>query len=204
MDPLSPEERTDARFAQAANALLDISRGDPTQETPPNGEPQPRELLQTQNLVIWLCRLEPNASTALRLAGYAQHVGRYRTPRSSYPAGRVGYLKWRTDQAKRHAETAASILTQAGYDEAVIQRVRRIVTKSQRTQDAEVQTMEDALCLAFLEHEYPTFSALHSDEKVIHILQKTWGKMSDRAHTLATQLPFAGRPQRLLTKALTG
>ena len=31
----------------------------------------------------------------------------------------------------------------------------------------DVQAMEDALCLSFLEHEFSTFSAKHDDDKVL-------------------------------------
>jgi hypothetical protein len=62
--------------------------------------------------------------------------------------------------------------------------------------------MEDALCLSFLEHEYAEFSAKHEDEKVIDIVKKTWGKMSERAHELALSLPLSGRPLDLVKQAL--
>jgi hypothetical protein len=67
-----------------------------------------------------------------------------------------------------------------------------------------VQKLEDAACLVFLVYEYAAFIAKHDDEKVIDILQKTWGKMSERAREVALTLPLEGRPRALLERALGG
>ncbi len=193
---------SDPRFSLAVAAFRARSAEDPAREVV-GSHALPRELVQADRLSEWVKRLAPDASPALRLAAFAQHVGRFGVPRSSYPAGRVGYLRWRTDLAKRHAQSAAEVLTQVGYDAELIARVRTIVLKQGRTQDAEVQLMEDALCLSFLEHEYALFSEGHEDDKVITILRKSWGKMSELARQRALTLVFSGRPQALLERALS-
>jgi hypothetical protein len=202
VDSQSPIDQ-DPRFARAVQAFREISAADPARETV-GSEQRPRELVRAEQLVAWLQRLASDAPLALRLAAHAQHVGRYLTPRSSYPEGRTGYLRWRSDLSKQHAERAQTVLQAAGYDEPVIERVRSIVLKAHRTSDADVQTMEDALCLSFLEHEFAEFSRSHTDEKLVSIVQKTWRKMSDRAHTLAGTLPFSGRAGSLVERALSG
>lgn len=193
---------SDPRFGRAVEALKELSAADPAQEEV-NGEPKPRELVQSERLAEWITRLAPDASTPLRLAAYAQHVGRYQVPRSSYPEGRIGYLRWRSDLAKLHAKTAAEILANVGYDASTIERVRTIVLKANRSLDAEVQLMEDALCLSFLEHEFEAFSHAHTDEMLISILRKTWRKMSEAGHAAAAKLSFSARSQRLLEQALS-
>ena len=52
----------------------------------------------------------------------------------------------------------------------------------------DTQSMEDALCLSFLEFELDEFAAKHADDKVVDIIQKTWGKMSERGHSKALEL----------------
>ncbi|HLV64484.1 MAG TPA: DUF4202 domain-containing protein [Polyangiaceae bacterium] len=190
-----------SRFEQAVAALSAVSAADPNQEMV-NGVSRPRELVQTERLVAWIARLSPEASEALRLAAFSQHVGRYRVPRSTYPEGRVGYLRWRTDLAKRHAATARAVLTQVGYDEATIAAVERINLKRNLRLDADVQTMEDALCLSFLEHELAPFASEHEPEKTIAILQKTWRKMSPRARELALTLELPALARDLVARAL--
>ena len=39
-------------------------------------------------------RLQPTASSSLLLAARCQHLDRFSTPRSTYPEGKAGYLKW--------------------------------------------------------------------------------------------------------------
>jgi hypothetical protein len=160
--------------------------------------------LHAERLAAWVGRLEPNASLPLRLAAHCQHVGRFRLPRSSYPEGRSGYLRWRAELARRHAETAEAILQELAFDSETIAQVKRIVSKQNATRDADVQTMEDALCLAFLEHELREFAERHDDDKLVRILRKTWKKMSERARELALTLPLDARAQALIATALNG
>ncbi|MFZ5896673.1 MAG: DUF4202 domain-containing protein [Myxococcota bacterium] len=193
----------EAAFARAIEAFHAISAQDPVSLND-GGEQRPRELVQAERLARWVERLAPDASEALRLAAHCQHVGRYRLPRSSHPDGRSGYLRWRAELSRQHAATAESILRGVGYDIETIERVRRINLKQNLAHDAEVQTMEDALCLEFLEYEYAEFAERHDDDKLVQILRKTWRKMSERAHQLALALPFDERSQGLLARALKG
>jgi len=189
---------TDPRFERALSAFRSVSAGDPEQL--PDG--RSREWVQAERLAAWIDQLEPHASEALRLAAYCQHLGRYLVPRSTYPEGRIGYLKWRSDLAKRHAQRSTEILTEAGYDPATIEAVQRINLKQQMRLYPDVQTMEDALCLTFLEHEFAEFADKHDDQKLVEIVAKTWRKMSPRAREAALGLPLEGRPAELVKRAL--
>jgi hypothetical protein len=82
--------------------------------------------------------------------------------------------------------------------------VRAINLKEGLKTNPDNQTMEDALCLSFLEHEFAEFAAKHEDEKVVDIVQKTWRKMSERGHEVSLQLPLSGRAQVLVGRALSG
>jgi hypothetical protein len=168
-----------------------------------NGTSQPRELALARWLSDWVTRIAPNPSVALRLAARCQHLMRFSFPRTAYPEGRVGYLKWRKDLSKRHADLATRVLFELGFDQEVIELVRKINMKQELRADAECQAMEDALCLSFLEHEYSAFCSKHADEKVIEIVQKTWGKMSEAGHQLALTIQLEGRAKDLIQQALS-
>src|SRR5690606_27729542 len=119
----------------------------------------------------------------------SQHIGRWKSPRNSYPEGREGYLTWRRELASFHADTAALILAEVGYSEEQIALVRRIILKKKIKVDDEVQTMENALCLVFLEFQYEDFLQKHLPEKVINILKKSLLKMDTNGHQFALTLP---------------
>jgi Domain of unknown function (DUF4202) len=164
--------------------------------------PRPRELVQAERLSAWVARLEPDASEALLLAARCQHIRRWQIPRGSYPLGRVGYLQWRTELGRFHADTAEQILAELGYEPELCEAVRRINTKQGLRSNPDTQTMEDALCLVFLEFEFDEFSRKYSAEKVIEIVQKTWKKMSARGHERALKLPLGAEALALVTQAL--
>lgn len=191
------------RTAQAIAQFNEINAQDPNQIL--DGETErPRELLQAERLEAWVLKLEPEASEALRLAARCQHIKRWTVPRSDYPEGRVAYLKWRKDLSRLHADTASEVLRGLGFENEVIEAVRKINLKQELKTNPDSQTMEDALCLAFLEHEFSAFAAKHEDEKVIDIVQKTWRKMSEKGHQMALTLPLAGRDKELVGRALGG
>jgi hypothetical protein len=166
------------------------------------GKEHPRELLAAERLEAWVLRLEPDASDALRLAARCQHLKRWTVPRHDYPEGRVGYLKWRKDLSKKHAELATDVLRELGAAPTLIDSVRSINLKEGLKTNPETQTIEDALCLSFLEHEFTEFAEKHEDEKVIDIVRKTWRKMSERAHNEALGLSLEGRAKALVGRAL--
>jgi uncharacterized protein DUF4202 len=166
------------------------------------GASRPKELVYAERLAAWVERLEPQASEALVLASHCQHLRRWELARSEFDAGRIGYLSWRKALARFHADQAAEILRGLGYDEELRREVRQINLKQGLQTQADVQTMEDALCLSFLEHELEEFASKHPDEKVVHIIRKTWGKMSERAQRVALGLTLPERSGELVQKAL--
>lgn len=180
------------RFRAAIAAIDALNAEDPSREREGRDE-APAALLYGRRMSAWLLRLAPAAPETLRLAARAQHIARWKISRGDYPQGRAGYLHWRRDLGRFHAETTGAILQQAGYAAEEIARVGDLLQKKGLKRDPDAQTLEDAACLVFLEHEFADFSRRHDDEKIIDILRKTLLKMSERgraeAVTLAAALP---------------
>src|SRR5215204_5768946 len=89
----------------------------------------PTEYFYAQQLYNWVTKLADSASEALLLASRCQHIGRWKIARDQYPPGKAGYLRWRTDLAKFHASEAEQLLKSAGYNDAEIAGVQRILLK---------------------------------------------------------------------------
>jgi hypothetical protein len=115
---------------------------------------------------------------------------------------RWGYLQWRTTLAKFHADTAATILREVGYEEAMIQRVRSLLRKEGLKRDPEVQCLEDVICLVFLESYCAEFAGQHDAAKALGILRKTWSKMSPHGREVARTAGLRAEVQRLIDAAL--
>ena len=167
-----------------------------------DGEQFPKELLYSQRMTRQLEHFENEASQELKIAARAQHICRWKSPREDYPMNRVGYLKWREDLKKMHAELMGTILKEFHYTETFIDRVQFLIKKKLIKKDSESQTLEDVICLVFLEFYFEDFAAKHEEEKVIDIVQKTWAKMSDKGHDTALTLPLSDTSLELINKAL--
>lgn len=199
----------DERY-QKAVALIDAAnKEDPNQVAAEDGKTWPKELLYSHRMADMLERFAPEADDAMKLAIHAQHIQRWKSPRSDYPMDRTGYLKWRTDLYKFHAETAGALLAQAGYGEEDIERVKQAVGKKAIKRNPDTQLLEDVTDLVFIEHYMLEFAGKHpeySEEKWLDIIRKTWKKMSERAHQFALsggiRLPEPLVP--LIQKAIAG
>jgi hypothetical protein len=194
---------TSEELIQAAHSRFDAVNAQDPETVTIDGVVRPKELVQAERLEHWLGVVAPAPSLALRLASRCQHLGRFAVPRSQYPEGRVGYLTWRKDLARIQADKAATILGELGADADLLAQVRAINLKQDLKGSADVQTMEDALCLSFLAHDFVPFVERYDDDKVIDIVQKTWRKMSEHGHAIALSLPLDGRAGELVTRALT-
>ena len=178
---------TQQRF-QAAIAVFDKANAEDPNKEMADCKEYPKELLYAQRMSGMQQRYAPEASEAVKLAVRAQHIQRWKIPRSDFPMDRQGYLQWRTGLYKFHAETAGRLMQETGYDDAMIGRVKTIVSKSGLKVNPETQLMEDVADLVFIEHYLAGFALQHpeyNEAKWLQIIRKTWQKMSPRAHEFA-------------------
>lgn len=171
-----------------AVSLIDSANGeDPNIETSDSKE-WPKELLYSHRMSDMLERYKPAMDHEIKLAVRGQHIQRWRSPRNAYPMNRQGYHQWRTNLYKFHADSVATVMEKAGYDELSRERVRKAVGKKGLKVNDDTQLVEDVASLVFLEHYMLAFAGKHpeySDEKWIGIIRKTWKKMSLDAHEFA-------------------
>lgn len=182
---------------QALTAIDAANADDPHHR---NGEPL--ALVQGRLAEGWVVRLDPEASVALRLAARAHHLRRWVVPRSSYPDGRAGYLRWRRDQKQRHAGELRQILERAGVAPDVVDRAATIVAKVGLGSDPEVQVFEDAVCLTFLETQLDETADRLDHDRMVSVIAKTLTKMSDQGKAAASAIALDDRGRELLTSAM--
>lgn len=190
-----------ARFAEAIRRFDEENARDPnTIEV--DGQRLPRELVYARWLSEWVVRLCPQAGEALRLAARCQHLRRWEIPRESFPMDRAGYLRWRTTLQRFHAEQSGRILREVGYPEEMVRRVQELNLKKGLPHDPEMQVLEDALCLVFLEHQLEDLAAKTSEEKLLNALARSWKKMSPAGRTAALGLHYPEPLRGLLARAI--
>ncbi|MEX1062839.1 MAG: DUF4202 domain-containing protein [Balneolaceae bacterium] len=191
-----------------SNYQLAVKKMDEANSQDPNremveGRELPKELIYARRMTEWLAKLDPDASEALRLATRCQHIERWAIPREDYPMTRPGYLKWRNDLKRYHAERAGEILRDTGYTDELIRKVQDLVMKKGLKTDPEAQILEDVACLVFLAYYFEEFSQNHSEEKLVRIIRKTWRKMSEKGQAMAVNLHLSDSARRLMEKAVT-
>lgn len=193
---------TTEKFNQAIALIDQANSEDPNIETWQDKE-YPKEVLYSLRMSEMLADFVSSPSTALKLAVRSQHICRWQHPRKNYEMNRSGYLLWRKELNKFHAQKAGEILASIDFDTETIEKVQFLLLKKQLKRDLQTQTLEDVVCLVFLQYYFSDFAAAHSEEKIISVLQKTWAKMSEQGHQKALTLSLAESDKALIVKALS-
>lgn len=198
------------QMLESALALYDAANSKDPNLQMEDGVEVPKELLYSKRMLDMLSRFIPDAGDVAKLSVAAQHIERWKSPRSDYPMNRKGYHLWRTNLYKFHAETAATYLAEAGYDEETVECVKLAIGKKNLKTNDDTQVVEDIAALTFIEHYmtamYEKFTD-YDEDKWIDIIIRTWKKMSPAAHDFAlsgnVKLPEGLVPviQKALAKA---
>ncbi|MEK6800220.1 MAG: DUF4202 domain-containing protein [Planctomycetota bacterium] len=191
------------RFNDAIRRIDEANREDPRMEIG-GGLPQPKELLFSQRVYEWVRKLAPQASEALLLAARAHTLRRWVIPRENFPKTTEGYHAWRNALALYHAQEAVTILRGAGYEEATIECVQRLITRQDFPTNEDARTLEDADCLVFIETKLHNYLDEWDDEKTLRILQQTYFKMTPRGRSLIAQLQLPEASAAILRRAVGG
>lgn len=197
---MSAPERTE-RFA-AAVAAIDAANAEDPVRLVVDGVAQPKEVVHADVVERWVRVFDSDASEAQLLAARAHHLRRWVVPRSTYPVGRTGYLRWRRDHKQRQAAEVADLLAGVGYDQSTIDTVAALVAKKDLGRDAQAQVHEDALCLAFAQLQLDDLVEQLGEERTVEVVVKTMAKMSDTAVAAAGTVELSDRATGVLIAAL--
>ena len=187
---------------RAAVAAIDRANADDPVKMQVDGVERPKEIVHADVVERWVRRLEPDPTPEQILAARAHHLRRWVGPRTDYPEGRAGYLRWRAEHKRRQAAEVTDILRSCGCTEDSIERVASLVAKKGLGRDPQVQTHEDALCLAFLELQLDELAAQLGRDHMISVIRKTAAKMSPEGLAAAADVPLSVRGGELLRAAL--
>lgn len=196
--PAGPGDEREGRTA----AAIDAANAEDPETVVFEGEEHPLQQTLGRLAAVWVDRLDPAATPVQRLAARAHHLRRWEQPRSAYPEGRAGYLRWRKAAKDRHAEDLAALLRAHGWGEDDVARAGALVRKEGLGRDPQVQVHEDAVCLAFLAVQLDAAAGLMGDEKAVAVLRRTARKMSPEALARAEGLPYSPGGRALLERAL--
>ncbi|MCU1485984.1 MAG: hypothetical protein JWN67_2730 [Actinomycetia bacterium] len=186
---------------EEAFAAIDAANADDPSTIVVRGERRPKEQAHAELAVEWVRRLVAEPSDALLLAARAHHVRRWDIPRADEPDGRAGYLKWKRRLQQHHADVVGQVL--AGIvDPATIERVQAIVKKERLRSDPDVQALEDALCLVFVETQFGELTDQLGEDHMVEVVVKTLRKMSPEGRAAALGLPLDDDALRIVGRAL--
>ena len=190
-----------SRF-EAAAAAIDAANADDPNRVVVGGVDEPLALAHGRLADGWVQRLGTDADDALRLAARAHHLRRWEVPRTSYPEGRPGYLRWRRDQKARHARDVEALLRAAGYGEGEVARVQSLIRRDHLSTEPDAQVVEDAACLVFIETQLAEMATRLERDHLLDVIRKTGRKMSAAGLAKVTDIDLDDTTRALLIEAL--
>lgn len=186
------------RVAAVLTAIDEINAQDPN-----SCAGKPRALVQGQQAMAWALELNPTASSAVRIATRAHHLRRWEMPRSDFPDGRAGYLKWRRAAKAKHRLFVEGILSAHDWPADEIDRVGTLIERMKLGRDAETQLVEDAACLVFLETQFDDMVEQLGHDHMVRVVTKTVKKMSDDAIAAVGTMTFSPATEAVLEAAVS-
>ena len=187
---------------QVLNDIDQFNLNDPNKEIDELGTEHAKEFLYGKRMSNCLHDFMLAPPAELQIAARAQHIGRWLSLRSDYPEGRAGYLKWRSDLGKKHAELCSEIMRKHNLEESLIAATASLLRKEKLKRNPLTQALEDVICLVFLKYYFVEFANKHEQDKVISIVQKTWAKMSEEGQQAALALDLSDEALSLVKLAL--
>lgn len=193
----------DADLVRRAWRAVDEANGHDPVRIVVDGVSRPKEAVHAERMTHWVGVLDPAARPAQLIAARAHHLRRWVSPRSDFPDGRAGYLRWRTAHKRRQAEELRALLDPVGCPPAVIDEAVALVAKDRLRQgDPAAQVHEDALCLVFLELQLDELADRLGEDHTVSVLRKSIAKMSPGGLHAAGGVTLSERGARLLATAL--
>lgn len=177
---------------------IDLRNADDPHVLRHHGRDWIKEQLHAELVTEWVWKLNHTPSEALLLAARAHHLRRWAIPREDFTTGRAGYIQWRLALKDLHAAEAAAILAREGYEAGMVERVGTIIQRRKLKDDPDQQTLEDAICLTFLETQLVQTAAKLNAAKLSEVLRKTLAKMSPAAVELAKHAHLPAEARALL------
>lgn len=170
-------------FNKVITLIDEANNQDPNTEQH-NGESFPKEYLYSQRMSEMLTRFKPDADELMQIAVRAQHIQRWKSPRSDFEMNKQGYHQWRSALYIFHASLVVELMKQAGFSDTDQNRVYNAVAKKDIKRNLDSQLVEDVASLVFIEHYMLGFANAkpdYNEEKWMGIIRRTWQKMSVEA-----------------------
>jgi len=187
----------------SAVAAIDAANAADPNTVSLGGAAEPLALVHGRLASDWVARLVDDPDEALLLAARAHHLRRWEVPRSSYPDGKGGYLRWRRDQKRRHATDVEAILVAAGYGPQVVSRTQQLIRRDGLGTDPDAQVVEDAACLVFIETQLAAMEQRLEHDHLLDVIRKTARKMSPAGLAAVGRIDLDVRARTLLDAALS-
>jgi hypothetical protein len=189
---------SDTRFAAAVAAIDAANAGDPGLIDVRGAGPRPLAQVHGELAAEWVGVLAPEADELVLVAARAHHLRRWELPRAQYPAGRAGYLQWKRDQRRRHADDLSALMAEHGYGPDEVARAQAMVLR----QGDGGQLVEDAACLVFIETQLAAVATQLDHDHLLDVIRKTAKKMSSAALAAVGQMPLGEVERSVLSAAL--
>ncbi|CAE7226601.1 unnamed protein product [Symbiodinium natans] len=138
---------------------------------------------------------------ALLVAARAHKIEKAAVRRSQFPGSEEGHAQWKATLKQKQEMRLKPILAKAGWGSDAIERVTALLSMDGPREDKDMQVIEDATCLVFLETDLRSMK-IEDHTKLVDLLHKTWVKMSPRAQQKALLLEYDAALLHCLIEAI--
>lgn len=165
---------------------------------------RPEEIAYGKEVEKWTIELaggKSAVSPVLLLAAKAHKIEKATVRRSQFPGSEEGHSQWKAALKQQQEMRVKPILAKAGWGSEAIARVTTLLSMDGSREDKDMQVLEDATCLVFLQTDLPSMK-IEDHGKLVDLLHKTWVKMSPCARSKAIHLEYDAPMLHCLIEAI--
>ena len=180
MKEKEPQKERDSRFVKVVAEIKEIIKGSSFKMDPAHSETVLENLLT----------LNPEADDAEQIAALAHDIDRsmndIRIKREDYD----DYDKYKQDHALKSAEVICGILEKAGYDETIVNKVRRLVENHEVGGEEDTERLKEADSLTFFQVNIPYYQETHPPQEVKDKIRFMYTRLSDEAKKMVKGIDY--------------
>lgn len=149
------------------------------------------ELVHAKLVQKWVCKLQPKADEALKIAALSHDIDRAITGITEKDLKDFSKINdFKKEHSIRSAKFICDILKKYNYSSNVIKKIKHLVENHEFGGDTDTNLLTDADSLAYFEYNIPSYLKRNGEERTREKIKFMYNRLSKKAKSLVKNIKF--------------
>lgn len=152
------------------------------------------ELIHSKLVLKWVCKLNPNADEALKIAALSHDIDRAITGITEKDLKNYSKInEFKKEHSIRSAKFIGDILKKYNYSSKMINKIKHLVENHESGGDKETTFLTEADSLAYFEYNIPSYLKRNGQERTKEKIKFMYNRLSKKAKDLVKKIRYADK-----------